>query len=176
MKKMIVIREGGPPNSRELDDYLYNSEVTRSDFIDMTPVSEEAFYKDGMSIHVSDWDVVSKDGDKYDQWHLIADIETMYSFDDRRYKAMLVLEKYRSAHCSPVIVSHTPTYFFFVYRVKKKISNLISQNLKAILESFNGECYDYAIDEQSVGSVGLSIQEEEDAEDAREIRERKGTR
>lgn len=176
MKKMIVIREGGPPNSRELDDYLYNSEVTRSDFIDMTPVSEEAFYKDGMSIHVSDWDVVSKGGDKYDQWHLIADIETMYNFDDRRYKAMLVLEKYRSAHCSPVIVSHTPTYFFFVYRVKKKISNLISQNLKAILESFNGECYDYAIDEQSVGSVGLSIQEEEDAEDTREVHERKGTR
>ncbi len=176
MKKMIVIREGGPPSSRELDDYLYNSEVTRSDFIDMTPVSEESFYKDGMSIHVSDWDVVSKDEDKYDQWHLIADIETMYGFDDRRYKAMLVLEKYRSAHCSPVIVSHTPTYFFFVYRVKKKISNLISQNLKAILESFNGEYYDYAIDEQSVGSVGVSIQEEEDAEDAREIRERKGTR
>ncbi|MCY1290669.1 hypothetical protein D9M70_398240 [compost metagenome] len=37
MKKMLVFREGQVQDRFDIDDYLYDSEVTRGDFMDMTP-------------------------------------------------------------------------------------------------------------------------------------------
>lgn len=153
MKKMIVIREGGPPDSRELDDYLYNSEVSRSDFIDFNVVREQFSRKDNLSIHASEWNIVFKGDDKYDSWHFIADIGERYAFEDRRYKAMLLLEPYRK-YCRLMVGSHASEVFtFLIYNVPKSLSQILSTQLQEIIESFDGEEYKVTLDEATLGDL-----------------------
>lgn len=157
---MIVIREGNIPDSRELEDYLYNSEVSRSDFIDFTPIATHHANHDGMSIHVSDWDIVFKGDEKYDSWHLIADIEMQYAFDDPRYRAMLLLEKYRKL-CKLQVVNHDHAYVYLIYQVPKELSEKLGELITAIIESFNGKEYTVELHEDVLGPIGLSLEEGE---------------
>ena len=96
MKKLLVFREGMCPDSREVDDYLHDSEVIRGDFIDLNPDDERKYTKGRMALYDSTWSVVFKDDHLYDHWHLVGEVTRPYAFDEDTFKATnTLLEPYR---------------------------------------------------------------------------------
>lgn len=155
MKKLIVFRRGVCPESDEVEDYLHSTEVLRSDFIDMSPEREMRNHVGDLAQYVSDWNVIFKDDETYDQWHI--------HFDTSCKVAGTLLEQYRAVGvCQCIVVLRGDTSVVAIYRIPKAISKLFSEHLPQILESYSDEHgYSFRIDESSIES--LRVEEEPEA-------------
>lgn len=162
MKKLLVFSDGHISERQQLEDYLYDSEVTRDDFIDMNPSDELSITTSGIAVNVTSWPVVFKGDDKYDQWHFLVVHEDTYAFDEIKHVAALNLMKpYHSEHVRVIAVSHSSGHLVFIYRIAHALSKLIGEHIDKLLESFNGKEYTYQIPEVLLGSVHTSISEDE---------------
>lgn len=163
MKKMLVFKRDGIQERQDLDDYLYDSEVTRSDFIDMTPVDNHEYIVGGIAINDSTWDIVFKGDDTYDFWHLIVDSEDSYNFTEPCHLAAINLFTSYNQSCFNLrSVVHNKGMYALVYRIPKVISELFNRHLKSILESFDGKTYIFSIPQDVLGPIVLSASKEED--------------
>jgi hypothetical protein len=162
MKKLLVFREGLHPDSRELDDYLYDSEVIRSDFIDMSPDNEIRHQEGDLAFYASSWEVIFKGDEKYDQWHLVCEGSTTYSFEEQSFKA---LNEFFPKHlrnvlnCNLQICLHKMDMMVCIYRLPKAVSHLLDTHLQYRFESFKDGKYHYEIPESALGPV-LVLEEE----------------
>jgi len=170
MKKLLVFREGLHPDPRELDDYLYDSEVIRSDFIDMPAAKELNVQHGTLAIHSSSWDVVFKDNDKYDYWHLICESSDSYGFTEPPFVALLGFfdKKWNNlAHLQCTAVSHKKNSMVVIYRLSKVMSEIMEMDLKLRLDSFKDGKYTYEIPESVLGSLHAATAEAEVQGDAK---------
>jgi len=171
MKKMLIFREGVCPDAREAEDYLYNSEVIRSDFIDMLPTEELQCQLGTLSVYASSWDIVFKDSDTFDYWHLYAEGTHDYAFEEPSFKAAIqLLAPFRGGHAVIQVVVHKDHSVLLVYRVKKSLSTLIDSHLQRILESYTNGAYHHVVPDTVLGSLTASLSKEEDAKHAKKVR------
>lgn len=168
MKKLLVFREGVCPEAREVEDYLYNSEVIRSDFIDMGAEVQSTHQSGTLSLYSSTWEIVFKDSDKFDYWHLVAEGTQGYAFEEASFKAATgLIEPFKGPHVLLTAVVHKRNTMVLIYRLKKKLSALLDLHLPLLLDSFKDGEYRYVIPENDLGSTNASLQKEEDAENAK---------
>ena len=167
MKKLLVFREGVHPDPRELDDFLYDSELFRSDFLDLSPEEKFEHYSDNLSLHTSTWEVVFKDDDKYDFWHFLCVGSDTYAFDEPAFIATFdffpkELINVRCCNCRAVF--HKDNYMVVIYRLPKAVSHLVDLHLKYRLESFKDGKYHYDLPKDDLGSVNVQMEEAEVSE------------
>jgi len=162
MKKLLVFSAGRIQDRFELDDYLYDSEVIRSDYIDLNPEDRFQHIFPKAMVDVSEWEMIFKGSEEFDFWHTLVVSEDSYDFEEYKHKASIQLMKpYLSEHVVITAVIHVNNHHVVVYRLKKAVSKVLNQHLKFILESFDGEKYNYSIPENVLGSALLSIPKEE---------------
>lgn len=164
MKKLLVFREGVHPDSRELDDYLYDSEACRDDFYDLAATDEFGVYHGRLSLHASSWDVVFKDSDKYDFWHIVCEGTTGYAFTELPYIASMEFFKpeWRKSglvNCRAVL--HKNSSMVCIYRLTKAMSEVLSMDLKHRLESFKDGKYTYETSAETLGPLYAAAEAEE---------------
>lgn len=163
MKKMLVFREELVQDRFDLDDYLYDSEVTRSDFIDMEPDVQDNYQVGGISILTSSWNIVFKGDDKYDFWHFLVISNDPYNHDEPCHRgAVQLFAPYKSPVFNLRAVLHSKGNYVLIYRLPKKLSELFESYLKPIMESFDGNEYTYRIPEDALGPIVTSVSKEED--------------
>lgn len=170
MKKLLVFREGLHPDPRELDDYLYDSEVIRSDFIDVPAAKELNVQHGTLAMHTSSWDVVFKDDDKYDTWHVLCEGSDTYGFEEPPFVAAINFfdPKWRHpVHLTCTAVVHKKNYMLAIYRLSKAMSEVMEMDLKFRLESFKDGAYTYEIPESVLGSLHATTAEAEVPGDAK---------
>lgn len=162
MKKLLVFREGLCPDSRELDDYLYDSEVIRSDYIDMTPSNEINCYSGTLAMHASTWDIVFKDDDKYDWWHFLCEGTDSYAIRENAFLAAIEFfpKSIRNPlNCGLHVVLRKNNYMVMAYRLPKSLSTLLNEHVELRLNSFKDGEYSYEIPEDILGPVLVSEEE-----------------
>lgn len=169
MKKMLVFREGSCPEPHEIDDLLYNTEVIRQDFVDMTPDDETRRYSGTLGVYDSTWQIVFKDSDKYDYWHILAVGTEGYAFEEPSFKAASgLLEPYRSEYLVLQAVIHKTNTMLLIYRVNKALSMLLHLHLPKILYSLQDGIYHYAVPDDALGPVNAALAKKEDVKDAQD--------
>jgi len=162
MKKLLVFREGSCPEPHEVEDYLYNSEVIRQDFVDMNPEAESRQYSGKLGIYDSTWEIVFKDNDKYDFWHLVAVGTEGYAFDEPSFKAVNgLLLPFRGEYCMLQAVIHKANTMTTIYRLHKALSTLVALHLPQLIDSLQDGIYHYAIPVDALGPVHASLKEKE---------------
>lgn len=162
MKKLLVFQDGLVQDRHQLEDYLYDSEVVRSNFIDMNPEDDNTYRLPGFIVNVTTWDVVFKGDDKYDYWHVLVVNDNTYDFEEPKHAAAIeLLAQYKTEHINLTVVTHSSGHYVLVYRVRKAFSELISAHLPKILESFDGKTFGFRIPEDDLGSAALSVPKEE---------------
>lgn len=165
MKKLLVFREGMCPDSREVDDYLHDSEVIKGDFIDLNPDDERKYTKGRVALYDSTWSVVFKDDHLYDHWHLVGEGTRLYAFDEDTFKATItLLEPYRE-HLLLTAVLHKNNTITLIYRAGKCMSHLLDIHMPYILDSFNDGAYTYVIPSADVAAAALSDSKAKAAQD-----------
>lgn len=153
MKKMLVFREGICPDSREVDDYLHDSEVIRGEYIDLSPEEETRRFSGTLALYDSTWQVIFKGDHEFDQWHVVGEASCPYAFEEPAYKAATgLLEPYRDRLVLTAVL-HKRTTIVLVYRVPKPLSELINLHLPFILEGFVSGVYTYVIPELDLGAT-----------------------
>lgn len=161
MKKLLVFSDGRISEKQQLDDYLYDSEVTRDDFIDLDPSDDKAVVLDNMAVRATSWDVVFKGDDKFDQWHFLVDHDDSYDFNEPKHKAAVeLLKPYHSPHVRVIAVIHLTGRYVVIYRVVRSLSSLFDEHLERMLESYNDQTYSYRIPESMLGPVLSSLPED----------------
>ncbi|MNI58115.1 hypothetical protein D3C73_1132110 [compost metagenome] len=175
-----MFREGLHPDSRELDDYLYDSELNRNDFMDLHPEEKFECYSGTLALHSSTWEVVFKDDDKYDWWHFVCEGTTPYAFEEPAYVAANTFfpEGLRNVKCcARMVVLHKRTGAMVAnYRLPKAVSHLMELHLRYRLESFSNGKYHYDLPHDDVGSVNVQMEEAEARENAKDGDPKHGTR
>ncbi len=162
MKKLLVFREGLCPDSRELDDYLYDSELIRSDYIDMSAEVEVNLHSGTLAMHASTWEVIFKDNDKYDWWHFVCEGTDSYATKEAAFIAAIEFfpKSIRNPlNCSLHVVLHKNNYMVMAYRLPKSLSATLDSHVELRLSSFKDGEYTYEIPEDVLGSA--IVQEEE---------------
>jgi hypothetical protein len=164
MKKLLVFREGLHPDSRELDDYLYDSEAVRGDFFDLDARDAFGVYSGSLSLHASTWDVTFKDDDKYDFWHIVCEGSTEYAFTEAAYIASMEFFKpeWRTGklvNCRAVV--HKNNAMVSIYRLTKAMSEVMDMDLKHRLESFKDGKYHYETPADALGPLLIAAEKEE---------------
>jgi len=168
MKQMIVVREGACPEPQEVDAYLYNTEVTRQDVIDMVPDQEDRRMVGTLGVYASTWEIVFKDSEKFDFWHLSGEGTRVFAFDEEPIKAVVgLLEPYRGPHCILHTVVHKHNAVLLIYRIKKRLSDLLAEHLPQLVDSFKDGHYHYVIPDAALGPLSVSLTKEEDAANAK---------
>lgn len=139
MKKLLIFDALSEPDTHGLDDYMRVSELNRSDYIDLNPMASATFTSVGVPVFVTDWDLLFKESDLFDMWHLVCS-------SDCRLPATF-LEQYRIRRvCDLQMVLDKGPQVVFVYRISKGMSAYLSERLQDILDAFDGEkfCYEIA--------------------------------
>lgn len=150
----------------EREDYLYDSEVIRSDFIEQKPETEEEFILGGFFVHVTTWEIVFKGDDLYDYWHLLVDRDDSYNFEDPAAKAAVSLFKpYYVDPLVPELISlnavvHVHKRLVLVYRVRKALSEVLDRHLPFILKGYTDGKFHYAVPAEDLGIVATPSQKE----------------
>lgn len=150
MKKLLVIRPGVvPTRTSELDDYLYDSEVIRGGYMDLEPGDGWSANTATMGFYLSTWDVVFKDDDKYDSWHILTTDHDPYDVTAEALKAAVALFtglKWNATHfdCRAVLCRNNGRAL--IYRTSKGMSKWIQSEIKDRLSSWNGETFTHSFD------------------------------
>jgi hypothetical protein len=170
MKKLLVFREGLHPDSREVEDYLYDSEAIRDDFFDLAARDEIGVYHGRLSLHATSWDVTYKDDDKFDFWHIVCEGSTGYAFEEPAFIAAMEFFKpeWRQAklvNCRAVL--HKNNYMVSIYRLPKAMSEVMSMDLKNRLESFKDGKFHYETPADALGPLAIAEEEREIQENAK---------
>lgn len=170
MKKLLVFREGLHPDSRELDDYLYDSELIRDDFFDLSARDAFGVYHGRLSLHATTWDVVFKDSDTFDYWHIVCEGSTGYAFTEHAFMASMHFfkQEWRAAklvNCRAVV--HKNNSMVCIYRLPKAMSEVMEMDLKNRLESFKDGHYHYETPADALGPLAIAEETRANAPDAK---------
>jgi hypothetical protein len=165
MKKMLVFGDEHVQDRVNLDDFLYDSEVTRDDFVNMEPTFRDDYLAGGIAIMTSSWDIVFKDDDKYDVWHFLVTGKDPYDFEEPCHKAAAGLfSPYQHKLLFNLrAVLFTKGNYVLIYRLPKKLSELIDLHLPQLADSFDGTTYTHRIPEDVLGPLIASLSKEEAA-------------
>jgi hypothetical protein len=163
MKRLVLFREGSKPFLGELDDYLHVSEIVKYNYVDMEPSAEWYHsFPDGV-VHITDWDLVFKDDDKYDYWHLVS--ETSDESDVHHTRSIALLEPYRSEWCVLTAVIRDRDILVCIWRLDKAVSELIQSHIPYLLPTFKEDTYSYEILRRDLEQLVSTFQRKEIEED-----------
>lgn len=150
MKKLLIIRPGVAPTwTSELDDYLYDSEVIRGGYMDLEPGDVWTVATDTMGFHSTTWEIVFKDDDKYDYWHILTTDHDPYDVEVESLRAAAGLFaglKWNAEHFDLRAVLCRKNGRALIYRTSKGMSKWIQSELKERLASWTGDQYTYNFD------------------------------
>lgn len=161
MKKLLIFHPQSLFSADDLENYLYDSEALRDDYLDMSPLKAFQGALSQTKYHYSEWDVALKaDDDKYDQWHVVWAGDDQFVFDDPYLKQIGEFQNtLRMGRGRCMAAWHRPKVTYAIYKVQKELSGRTTEHLADLLESIDKGAYcDFVAD-----SFGLGMEYIKDA-------------
>jgi hypothetical protein len=142
MKKLLIFHPQALFDANDLENYLYDSQAIRDDYLDMSPVNVISGVLSETKYSYSEWNIALKEGDDAHYWHICWCSETPFAFDDPYLLNLAAFEKaFRGTRAQCTIVIHKPKVTYVVYKMEAEVSDLLALHLADILGNVDNHTY-----------------------------------
>lgn len=142
MKKLLIFHPQSRFDANDLEHYLYDSQATRDDYLDMSPVNIISGVLSMTKYNYSEWDLALKEGDDSHHWHICWCSEETFAFDDPYLMELSQFEKaFRGTRAQCITVIHKPKVTYAVYKMEAEVSDLLALHLADILGNVDNHTY-----------------------------------
>lgn len=142
MRKLLILNVQTQYDASDLENYLYDTEASRDDFLDMLPSGIQSGKLSSTSWHYSEWALAHKDEGDYDYLHVVHQSDTRFAFDDKDTERVANLYKaFIGTQAMITVVYHKANRTIVIVKLAKVLSAIVTEGLKQILESVDREEY-----------------------------------
>lgn len=155
MRKLLIFSSRGELSLDDWEHYLYDTEASRAEFLDMDPIRPQKLRLSGCNAHYSEWDIALKESESdYQYWHLLfEDDEQSFAYDNPFLSRMCgaFWSAVKGTKAMIRVVYHKDKRSLLIIRMTTELSERVSTHLSDLLTRLDGENYD----EEAAKDFGL---------------------
>ena len=146
MRKLLIFSSRGELSLDDWEHYLYDTEASRAEFLDMDPIRPQTLKLGGGNAHYSEWDIALKESEsEYQYWHLLfEDDEHVFAYDDPFLEKMCsgFWRAVKGTKASIRVVYHKDKRSLLVIRMTTELSERVSSHLHDLVALLDTGQYD----------------------------------
>lgn len=142
MRKLLILSRQSMFDINDLEHYLYDTEASRDDFLDMDPVNVKSGKLSEGTYHYSEWDLAQKDKETHDYLHVAFCGDDEFVFENAYLTRLSKFVKViNGTHAVTTAVLHKSKRTIVIVRMTKKISELFTACFEQLLGSVDNEVF-----------------------------------
>lgn len=147
MKKLLVFHKDRELSANDLETFLYDSEATRDEWLDMLPQNPQTGKLTTTCYHYSEWALALKADDAlFEDWHVVWSDDAPWPLEREPLNRFGSFDKaFRGPNALCTVAGSKGNMTYAIYRLKKSLGETLSAVLPELLGHFDKGTFSHEV-------------------------------